>query len=80
MTDMLSVLFDHYTKGIVYSRSEKEEQEATFWYGRLKEIAGDEAIDIWDAAVAEGAMMEEVCFQAGVKTGLKLAMELILLQ
>lgn len=80
MTEMMDLLFDHYTQGMPYKRAEKEEQEAAFWYERLKELAGEEeALDIWDAATGEAAVTEERCFLAGVKTGLTLAAELMLL-
>ena len=42
-------------------------------------VAYNAAWDIWDAAVAEGAVMQEVYFQAGLKAGLTLARELLFL-
>lgn len=80
MTEILTLLFDRYTKNLDTSGLKPETQEAKEKYQQLKELAGEDiALDIWDTAVGEGAVMEEVCFQAGIKTGMALALELLFL-
>lgn len=77
MTTILTLLFDEYTKNLPTGQAETDARGAESHYQRLRELVGDaSALDIWDAAVAEGAVMQEVFFQAGLKTGLALAQEL----
>ena len=78
MADILNLLFDQYTQGIEIGKRETESRAIQTRFQQLKELAGEEeAIDIWDAAVGEGAVMQEVYFQAGLKTGIALALELL---
>ncbi len=79
MAEIVNLLFDHYTKNLdVSDEMKKESEKAQIRYQQLKEIAGeDDAIEIWDTAVGEGAVMQEICFQAGLKTGIALALELL---
>lgn len=80
MTEIFTLLFDEYTKNLSASQAELESEDGEARYQQLRELVGDDiALDIWDAAVAEGAVMQEVYFQAGLKTGLSLARELFLL-
>ena len=75
MNKIVALLFDEYTKNLSASQVEPKDGETR--YQQLRELVGDDtALDIWDAAVAEGAVMQEVYFQAGLKTGLALAREL----
>ncbi len=77
MAEILNLLFDEYTKGLDMSEWKAESTEARIKYQQLKKLAGEEtAMEIWDTAVGEGAVMQEVCFQAGLKTGMALALEL----
>lgn len=80
MTDIITLLFDKYTKNLDTSELKTESPKAQGMYRQLIELAGeDTAMEIWDTAVGEGAVMQEVCFQAGVKTGMTLALELLFL-
>ena len=76
MSEFVDLLFDHYTQNLGAAGSGKS-QEALEQYQKLRELAGeDDAIDIWDAAVGEGAELEEVCFRAGLKAGVSLMLDL----
>ncbi len=78
MTEIMSFLFDKYTRDLDTSELKAEIQNNQIQYQRLIKLAGeDEAIEIWDAAASEGAAMHEACFQAGLKTGIALALELL---
>lgn len=80
MTEIIALLFDEYTKNLPASQAETGPEDGEARYQQLRELVGDDtALDIWDAAVAEGAVMQEVYFQAGLRTGLTLAKELFLL-
>ncbi len=75
---ILSLLFDEYTRHLFSRQGKIESQTAQAQYQRLKELAGvEEANDIWDTAVGEGAVMQEDCFFAGLKVGIALAQELL---
>lgn len=77
MSDIISLLFDEYTKDLSASQAEVNPGNGEAQFQRLQNLVGDAAaLDIWDAAVAEGAMMQEACFQMGLKAGLALAREL----
>ncbi len=77
MSDIVTLLFDEYTRDLRTSELKTESQDAKIRYQQLRELVGDaEAIEIWDIAVGEGAAMQEACFQAGLKTGIALALEL----
>lgn len=78
MSEIITLLFDEYTKDLSASRAETESKDREARYQQLRKLVGDDAaLDIWDAAVAEGAVMQEIYFQAGLKTGLTLARELL---
>lgn len=78
MTEMLSILFDKYTKNLDTGELSEAIQSNRSQYQRLIKLAGeDAAVEIWDAAASEGAVLEEVCFQAGMKTGIALILELL---
>lgn len=80
MLEIISLLFDEYTKGLSASQAETAPKNGEEHYQQLRKLVGDDAaLDIWDAAVAEGAVMQEVYFQAGLKAGLTLARELLFL-
>lgn len=77
MLEILSLLFDEYTRNLFVRRAEKK-KTVQACYQRLKELVGEElAVEIWDTAVSEGAVMQEECFQAGFKTGITLLFELL---
>lgn len=77
MTDFLTLLFDLYTQNLDTDGVKTDSQEAEIRFQQLQKLAGpEEAINIWDAAVGEGAVMQEVFFRAGLKTGLMLASDL----
>ncbi|MCI9170650.1 MAG: hypothetical protein HFF42_06960 [Lawsonibacter sp.] len=77
MSEIMSLLFDEYTRNL-FARKMEETKIAQARYQQLKELAGEEiAIEIWDTAVNEGAIMQEECFQAGLKTGIALAFDLL---
>ncbi len=77
MSDIVTLLFDEYTRDLRTSELKTESQDAKIRYRQLRELVGDaEAIEIWDTAVGEGAAMQEICFQAGLKTGIVLTLEL----
>lgn len=77
MTEIVTLLFDEYTKNLSASQGKTDSRDAKTNYHRLRDLVGDDiALDIWDSAVAEGAEMQEAFFQAGLKTGLVLAQEL----
>ena len=76
MSDLMILLFDHYTAQIpeVKQNSWTEHEKYTL----LKTLVGEEqAVEIWDAATGEGAEDCDHCFIAGVKTGFALAVELL---
>ena len=76
--ELLNLLFDEYTQKLFSKQVKTESQTVQAQYQRLKELAGvEEANDIWDAAVREGAVMQEGCFQVGLKVGIALALELL---
>lgn len=78
MSEIITLLFDEYTKDLSASQAETESKNREAQYQQLRKLVGDDAaLDIWDAAVAEGAVMQEIYFQAGLKTGLTLARELL---
>ena len=78
MSEITSLLFDEYTKSLSAGQAETGSKEGEAYYQQLRKLVGDDvALNIWDAAVAEGAAMQEACFQAGLKTGLALARELL---
>lgn len=78
MLEIITLLFDEYTKNLSASQAETAPKEGEACYQQLRKLVGDDtALNIWDAAVAEGAVMQEVYFQAGLKTGLALARELL---
>lgn len=78
MLEIITLLFDEYTKNLSASQAETQPKEGEACYQQLRKLVGDDAaLNIWDAAVAEGAVMQEVYFQAGLKTGLALARELL---
>lgn len=80
MLEIISLLFDEYTKDLSASQAETAPKNREEYYQQLRKLVGDDAaLDIWDAAVAEGAVMQEVYFQAGLKAGLTLARELLFL-
>ena len=78
MKSILTLLFDVYTRNLDTSELKTDSQEARIRFQQLKELAGqEEALNIWDTAVGEGAVMQEVCFQAGMKAGVMLMLELL---
>lgn len=78
MSEIISLLFDEYTKNLYACRAETGPADGEAQYQQLRKLVGDDAaLDIWDAAVARGAIMQETYFQAGLKTGLALAQELL---
>ena len=80
MSEIITLLFDEYTKNLTASQADSKPENGKVRYQQLRKLVGDDtALDIWDAAVAEGAVMQEVYFQAGLKVGLTLAQELFLL-
>ena len=77
MAEILELLFDHYTRSLDMSQVRQEKEKTQAKYEQLKVLVGEEnAVELWDAATAEGSVMEEVCFLAGVKLGMELAREL----
>ena len=77
MLEINTLLFDEYTKNLSASQADPKPENGEVRYQQLRELVGDDtALDIWDAAVAEGAVMQEVYFRAGLKTGMILAREL----
>lgn len=77
MSDIITLLFDEYTKNLSASQPETAPKEGEARFQQLRNPVGDAtALDIWDTAVAEGAVMREVYFQMGLKAGLTLAEEL----
>lgn len=79
MLEILSLLFDEYARNLTARRGE-EMKTVQARYQQLKDLVGEElAIEIWDAAVSEGAAMQEECFQVGFKTGITLLFELLYL-
>ena len=78
MSQILTLLFDAYTQEQTLSRQISRATEPEIQFQRLKELAGERAaLEIWDAAAGEGAEWEEVCFWAGLKAGLQMALELL---
>ena len=78
MLEIITLLFDEYTKKLPVSQAETDDKDGEAYYQQLQELVGNEtAIKIWDAAVAEGAVMQEIYFRAGLKTGMTLAKELL---
>ncbi len=78
MLEIITLLFDEYTKNLSASQAEATPKDGEVYYQQLRKLIGDDAaLNIWDAAVAEGAAMQEVYFQAGVKAGVTLARELL---
>ena len=76
MAELLNLLFDHYANPAPHPAVE-EDPQARVYFQKLTELAGEElAMDIWDAAVGEGAKLQDHCFQSGLRAGLELAMEL----
>ena len=76
--EILNLLFDEYTQKLFSRQVKTESQTAQAQYQKLKELTGvEEANDIWDAAVGEGAVMQEDCFQVGLRGGIALALELL---
>ncbi len=78
MLEIITLLFDEYTKNLPASQAGPKPEHGEARYQQLRELVGDDtALDIWDAAVAKGAVKQEVYFQAGLKTGMILAKELL---
>lgn len=78
MSDLMTLLFLHYTADAPMKRPAETNEEAERCYQRLISLVGvDEAIEIWDTITGEVAPDEELCFQAGVKVGFALAAELL---
>lgn len=72
-----SLLFDSYTQNWNNPSGKCRSYRPHPQFQRLKELVGDDAaVDIWDAATAEGAEGEEFCFLAGLKAGVALMVEL----
>lgn len=77
MSEIISLLFDEYTKNLSVGQAEPASKDGEVRFQQLRSLVGDAAaLDIWDTAVAEGAVMQEVYFQMGLKVGLTLAGEL----
>ena len=78
MAQFIPLLFEAYTQQVDPTQVKKFSQRPQVQFQRLKELAGEEAADeIWDAAMEEGAEWEEVCFRAGIKAGIQMALELL---
>ena len=78
MADILELLFDEYTKKLFFHQKKEMSKDAQTRYQQLQDLAGTKlAIEIWDAAAEEGAAMQDACYQAGVKTGILLLLELL---
>ena len=77
MLEITTLLFDEYTKNLPASQARTGSKDGEAHYQKLRKLVGDDAaLDIWNAAVAEGAAMQEAYFQAGLKAGSILAREL----
>lgn len=72
MAQFIPLLFEAYTQQVDPTQVKKFSQRPQVQFQRLKELAGEEAaVEIWDAAMEEGAEWEEVCFPGGYKAGYK---------
>ena len=73
MPEIITLLFDEYTKNLHMRQAETGLTEGEAQYQQLRKLVGDEAaLDIWDAAVARGAIMQEVCLKAGLMSAQEL--------
>lgn len=78
MHHILTLLFDTYTQEECTASHIQPNLTSQVQFQRLKELAGEEAaLEIWDAATQEGAEWEEVCFRAGLRAGVEVALELL---
>lgn len=78
MHQILTLLFDAYTREECAVSHMPPNLTSQVQFQRLKELAGEEvALEIWDAATQEGAEWEEVCFRAGLRAGVEVALELL---
>lgn len=61
MLEITTLLFDEYTKNLSPSQAKTGPKDGEAYFQQLRKLIGDDtALDIWDAAVAEGAAMQEV--------------------
>lgn len=68
MLEIITLLFDEYTKNLSASQAGPKPEHREARYEQLRELVGeDTALDIWDAAVAEGAVEQEVYFPGRVE-------------
>lgn len=78
MSDLMILLFDHYTTQILKMKQKPQTEHEK--YTLLKTLVGEEqAVEIWDAATGDVAADSDFCFTAGVKAGFALAVELLTL-
>lgn len=79
MSELMELLMDHFARPRPRSRTEDDSgQAAAERFQQLKELVGDrEAVEIWDAATATMADEVDLCFQAGMRAGVELMVELL---
>ena len=80
MDHMIPLLFEEYTRHLDTKQVKRLSQNPNIQFQRLVELVGkDVALEIWDGALEEGAEWEEACFRAGLRAGMELTIELLLL-